>query len=124
MTFLYNTQSNERDTDGVSIPANAIVVPEGGSIKYADNLAVDLKHEAQTFPGHKINPFPDAPSALAVEVESRDTVNLTWEAAPDHGFALSGYEYRYQHSGDGEWKPDWTTIPASNAARRHLIPDR
>ena len=62
--FTYFVQSSDVDTDGISVPANALTL-NGGSIRDADGNGADLTHAAlRDDPERRVNGEPAAPPAV------------------------------------------------------------
>ena len=109
LEFDHTVASGQMDTNGVSIPANALsVVANTGTFVDADGDAVALAHAAYAFPAHKVNGADRLSSCPAATGTQVWTGNLTvgsgtgvtgYDASPSHGalddtdFTLDGTTY-------------------------------
>ena len=94
LTFNYTVQSADRDTDGVSIAADALSL-NGGTIKDASGLAADLTHDAvaasnsHMVDGSVSGMNPVAEAGDDQVVKSGAAVTLTGSATDPNGDALT-----------------------------------
>ena len=77
LKFTYQIQGDDVDSDGIAVPANALTLPAGGTLKDSDDADAELTHEAFEFADHPVNPPP--PEITNIEVVSE---------VPDRGFYL------------------------------------
>ena len=77
LEFLYTVFAPHVDADGVSVPADALSLPEGATLRGLGGHDVDLSHPAQAFPGHRVN-GPGLQPAVAV---ASDPAAFGWYAA-------------------------------------------
>ena len=76
--FAYGIQADDVDLDGITVPADALALPQGGALQDTDGVDVVLTHVAYEFPTHLVN--PPVPEITNIEVASD---------VPDHGFHSS-----------------------------------
>ena len=76
--FAYGIQADDVDLDGITVPADALVLPQGGALQDTDGVDVALTHVAYEFPDHLVN--PPAPEITNIEIVSD---------VPDAGFHSS-----------------------------------
>lgn len=118
--FRYTVQAGDQDTDGVSIPADPLVVPAGSFIlnpqNNADAVLTYAGLAAQS--GHKVNGGVDnvrpvKPTNLnalpAAAEQPRTWISLTWRM-PAGDDTITGYQYR-RKVGAGSWG-EWTDLPS------------
>ena len=77
--FVYTIQADDVDLDGITVPADALVLPQGGALQDTDGVDVVLTHAAFEFPDHLVN--PPLPGITNIKVSS---------PVPDAGFHGQG----------------------------------
>ena len=76
--FAYGIQADDVDLDGITVPADALVLPQGGALQDTDGGDVVLTHDAFEFPDDIVN--PPLPEITNIEIVSE---------VPDAGFHSS-----------------------------------
>ena len=76
--FVYTIQADDVDLDGITVPADALVLPQGGALQNTDGVDAVLTHAAFEFPEDIVN--PPLPEITNIEVSS---------PVPDAGFHSS-----------------------------------
>ena len=88
LQFYYNVQSSDVDTDGFSVPADALAL-NGGSIKDADGNDADLSHDAlPDDPGQMVDGTSGGIPTVRTVVFTRLPANQDTYAAGETIFAL------------------------------------
>lgn len=75
---IYTVRPGETDTDGVSVAANALSLPDGAYWRYSGTDATLLHPALPDDPSHKVNSFPRLLGPRAAK-----NVPLDWEYVPD-----------------------------------------
>ena len=76
--FVYTIQADDVDLDGITVPADALALPQGGALQDTDGVDAVLRHAAFDFPEDIVN--PPLPEITNIEVSS---------PVPDAGFHSS-----------------------------------
>ena len=66
--FAYGIQADDVDLDGITVPADALVLPQGGALQDTDGVDVVLTHAAFDFPEDIVN--PPLPEITNIEIVS------------------------------------------------------
>ena len=66
--FVYTIQADDVDLDGITVPADALALPQGGALQDTDGVDAVLTHAAYEFPAHVVN--PPLPHITGIEVSS------------------------------------------------------
>ena len=77
--FSYGIQADDVDLDGITVPAGALVLPQGGALQDTDGVDAVLTHAAFDFPEDIVN--PPLPEITNIEIVSD---------VPDAGFYGQG----------------------------------
>ena len=64
--FAYAIQADDVDLDGITVPAGALVLPQGGALQDTDGVDAVLTHAAYDFPDDIVN--PPLPEITEIEV--------------------------------------------------------
>ena len=72
LEFAYPVLSGDQDTDGVSVPANALALGISATLVGSANLAADLTHGAKTFPERRVNPPAPEVTGIAITSDPND----------------------------------------------------
>ena len=81
LRFLYTVQAGDEDRDGVSVPANALSLGTGMTLKDQFGQDVVSTHGARGFPDHLVNSAPPPRGITGIDVVS---------PLPDAGFYATG----------------------------------
>ena len=81
LRFLYTVQAGDEDRDGVSVPANALSLGTGMTLKDQYGQDVVSTHGARGFPDHLVNSAPPPRGITGIDVVS---------PVPDAGFYATG----------------------------------
>ena len=84
LAFTYPVLAADEDTDGVSVPANALTLDSRATLRGSGNLDADLTHAAKTFPDRKVN--PPVPEITGIEITSDP--NDDSRDGDDHTYAI------------------------------------
>ena len=115
----YTVLADDRDADGVSIPAdNLRLFSQALTIRSAAGVDAELGHAAvPADPRQRVNVFvPDKPGGLLAQAGNGE-VALSWTAGGDGGSAIVRHQYRVKE-GNGAYGV-WRDIATSAAGEAH-----